>query len=123
MKKTTSRILLIANAISLALCAVTIMWVLFSGYTGWWRILSNPFTQLFYVAVALYTLCPDERSMKWLAATGLLRAAVAGWQFVHTLRYLTGVGIYNVNELLQFPAAVLFLVGIILYGKEKRNRT
>ena len=78
MKKTAVRIMLVANAVSLALCAVTLLWVLFSGFTGWWRVISNPLPQLLYIAVALLCLRPTERSMKWLGVAGILRAAVAG---------------------------------------------
>ncbi len=115
MKKAVIRIMLVANTVSLALCAVTLLWVLFSGFTGWWRIISNPLTQLLYIAVALYSLRPTDRSVKWLAIAGILRAAVAGWQFFHTLRYFVSVGIHNIEEFLQFPAAVVFLVALGLY--------
>ena len=116
MKKTAVRIMLVANAVSLALCAVTLLWVLFSGFTGWWRVISNPLPQLLYIAVALLCLRPTERSMKWLGVAGILRAAVAGWQFFHILRYFVGVGVHNIGAFLQFPAAVVFLVALGLYG-------
>ncbi len=121
MKKNTGRIMLVANAVSLCLCAVTLFWVLFSGFTGWWRIASNPLTQLLYIGIALYCLRPTERNMKWSAIVGILRAAVAGWQFFHTLRYLVGIGIHNISELLQFPAAVVFLVSLGLYWMAKKR--
>ena len=115
MKKNAGRTMLVANAVSLALCAMTLSWVLFSGVTGWWRIISNPLTQLLYIAVTLYCLRPTERSMKWLAVTGILRAAVAGWQFFHTLRYFVSIGIHNIGKFLQFPTALVFLVALGLY--------
>ena len=115
MKKNTGHIMLAANAVSLCLCAVTLLWVLFSGFTGWWRVISNPLTQLLYIAVALYSLRPTERSMKWLAVTGILRAAVAGWQFFHTLRYFVSIGIHNIGKFLQFPTALVFLVALGVY--------
>ncbi len=115
MKKAIIRIMLVANAVSLALCAITLLWVLFSGFTGWWRVISNPLTQFLYIAVALYSLRPTERSVKWLTIAGTLRAAVAGWQFFHTIRYFVSVGIYNIGELLQFSAAVVFLIALGLY--------
>ncbi len=115
MKQTTVRIMTVTNAVSLALCAVTLSWVLFSGFTGWWRVISNPLTQLLYIGVALYSLRPTERSVKWLAIAGILRAAVAGWQFFHILRYFVSVGIHNIGDWLQFPAAVMFLIALGLY--------
>lgn len=115
MKKYAGRIMLVDNTVSLCLCAVTLLWVLFSGFTGWWRVISNPLSHLMYIGIALYCLRPTERSMKWLAITGILRAAVAGWQFFHILRYFVGIGIHNISEFLQFPAAVVFLVSLGLY--------
>ena len=123
MKKQSLRIMLVSNIVSLCLCAATLLWVLFSGFSEWWRIISNPLTQLLYIAVALYCLRPTERSVKWLAIVGILRAAVAGWQFFHTLRYLVDIGIHNISALLQFPAAVVFLVSLGLYWMaEKRDQ-
>ena len=116
MKKNTGHIMLVANTVSLCLCAVTLLWVLFSGFTGWWRVISNPLSHLMYIGIALYCLRPTERSKKWLAITGILRAAVAGWQFFHILRYFVGVDIHNISEFLQFPVAVVFLVALGLYG-------
>ncbi len=121
MKKTAIRIMTVANAVSLALCAVTLLWVLFSGFTGWWRVISNPLTQLLYIAVALFCLRPTERSVKWPAIAGILRAAVAGWQFFHTLRYLVSVGIHNIGDLLQFPAAVVFLIALGIFWRSKNR--
>ncbi len=121
MKKNADRIMLAVNIVSLALCAVTLSWVLFSGFTGWWRVISNPLTQLLYIAVALFCLRPTERSVKWLAIAGILRAAVAGWQFFHTLRYFVGVDIHNIGEFLQFPAAVVFLVVLGLFWRIKNK--
>ena len=121
MKKNADRIMLAVNIVSLALCAVPLSWVLFSGFTGWWRVISNPLTQLLYIAVALFCLRPTERSVKWLAIAGILRAAVAGWQFFHTLRYFVGVDIHNIGEFLQFPAAVVFLVVLGLFWRIKNK--
>ncbi len=111
----------VANAVSLALCAVTLLWVLFSGYTGWWRVISNPLTQLLYICVALYSLRPTERSVKWLAIAGILRAAVAGWQFFHTIRYIVGVSILDIQAFVHFPAALVFPVAFSIYWLVKRK--
>ena len=121
MKKAAIRMMLVANIVSLCLCAATLLWVLFSGFIGWWRIISNPLTQLLYIAVALYSLRPTERSVKWLAITGILRAAVAGWQFFHILRYFVGIGINNISEFLQFPAAMVFLIALGMYLRKKQE--
>ena len=124
MKQTVSRIMIVANAVSLALCAITLLWVLFSGFTGWWRLISNPLTQLLYIAVALFCLRPAERSAKWLAVAGILRTAVAGWQFFHILRYFVGVSVLNIGEFLQFPAALVFLVALgIFWRSNTREKT
>ena len=121
MKKYAGRIMLVANTVSLCLCAVTLLWVLFSGFGGWWRLISNPLTHLLYISVALYCLRPAERSIKWLAITGILRAIVAGWQFVHSLRYFMSIGIHNVSDFLQFPVAMVFLVALGLYWQSKKE--
>ncbi|MBQ9151693.1 MAG: hypothetical protein IJX72_05535 [Clostridia bacterium] len=124
MKKAAIRIMLVANTVSLALCAITLLWVLFSGFTGWWRVISNPLTQLLYIAVALFCLRSTERSVKWLGIAGILRAAVAGWQFVHSLRYFVGVSVLNIGDFLQFPATLVFLVALGLYWMiEKRSES
>ena len=121
MKKLSLRMMLVANIVSLCLCAITLLWVLFSGFIGWWRVISNPLTQLLYIAIALYSLRPTERNMKWLAIAGIIRAAVAGWQFFHTLRYFVGVDIHNISEFLQFPAAVVFLVALEIYSRKNQE--
>ncbi len=121
MKKAAIHMMLVSNIVSLCLCASTLLWVLFSGFAGWWRVISNPLTQLLYIAIALYCLRPTERNMKWLAIAGILRAAVAGWQFFHTLRYFVGVDIHNISEFLQFPAAVVFLVALGMYSRKNQE--
>ena len=121
MKKHSLRMMLVANIVGLCLCAATLLWVLFSGFTGWWRVISNPLTQLLYMGIALYCLRPTERSVKWLTVTGILRVVVAGWQFVHSLRYFVSIGIHNISDFIQFPVAVVFLVALGIYLRNNQE--
>ena len=112
-----------SSLIGIAAVALTVLSTLLTKNVTWWITIRSPLYQVALLIVAFWGWTPEDRDRFPLLIVGVIRLLVTtGIGFASLLAMFNGVSLIQVGSLLQTAAAALFVVGVILYGKEKRER-
>ena len=112
-----------SSLIAIAAVALTVLSTLLTKNVTWWITIRSPLYQVALLIVAFWGWTPEDRDRFPLLIVGVIRFLVtAGIGLASLLSMFNGVSLIQVGSLLQTAAAALFVVGVILYGKEKRER-
>jgi hypothetical protein len=124
MKQSTAvSVIKISSIVSIAAVALTVLSTLLTKNVTWWITIRSPLYQVALLIVAFWGWTPEDRDRFPLLIVGVIRLLVTtGIGFASLLAMFNGVSLIQVGSLLQTAAAALFVVGVILYGKEKRER-
>lgn len=124
MKQSTAvSVIKISSIVSIAAVAITVLAAILGKNVTWWITIRSPLYQVALLIVAFWGWTPEDRDRLALLIVGIIRlVATAGMGFSALLAMFNGVSLIQVGSLLQTAAAALFVVGVILYGKEKRER-
>ena len=109
--------------IGIAAVALTVLSTLLTKNVTWWITIRSPLYQVALLIVAFWGWTPEDRDRFPLLIVGVIRLLVTtGIGFASLLAMFNGVSLIQVGSLLQTAAAALFVVGVVMYGKEKRDR-
>lgn len=109
--------------IGIAAVALTVLSTLLTKNVTWWITIRSPLYQVALLIVAFWGWTPEDRDRFPLLIVGVIRLLVtAGIGLASLLAMFNGVSLIQVGSLLQTAAAALFVVGVVMYGKEKRDR-
>ena len=124
MKQTPAVTIIKASSlIGIAAVALTVLSALLTQNVTWWITIRSPLYQVALLIVAFWGWTPEDRDRFALLIVGVLRLLVtAGIGFASLLAMFSGMSLIQVGSLFQAAAAVLFLVGIVMYGKENPKR-
>ena len=124
MKQSTAvSVIKISSIVSIAAVALTVLSTLLTKNVTWWITIRSPLYQVALLIVAFWGWTPEDRDRLALLIVGIIRlVATAGMGFSALLAMLREASLVQVGSLLQPAAAALFVIGVILYGKEKRER-
>ena len=124
MKQSTAvSVIKISSIVSIAAVALTVLSTLLTKNVTWWITIRSPLYQVALLIVAFWGWTPEDRDRLALLIVGIIRlVATAGMGFSALLAMFREASFIQVGSLLQPAAAALFVVGVILYGKEKRER-
>lgn len=124
MKQSTAvSVIKASSLIGIAAVALTVLSTLLTKNVTWWITIRSPLYQVALLIVAFWGWTPEDRDRFPLLIVGVIRLLVTtGIGFASLLAMFNGVSLIQVGSLLQTAAAALFVVGVILYGKEKRER-
>ena len=112
-----------SSLIGIAAVALTVLSTLLTKNVTWWITIRSPLYQVALLIVAFWGWTPEDRDRFPLLIVGVIRLLVTtGIGFASLLAMFNGVSLIQVGSLLQTAAAALFVVGVIMYGKEKRER-
>ena len=112
-----------SSLIGIAAVALTVLSTLLTKNVTWWITIRSPLYQVALLIVALWGWTPEDRDRFPLLIVGVIRLLVTtGIGFASLLAMFNGVSLIQVGSLLQTAAAALFVVGVVMYGKEKRDR-
>jgi hypothetical protein len=112
-----------SSLIGIAAVALTVLSTLLTKNVTWWITIRSPLYQVALLIVAFWGWTPEDRDRFPLLIVGVIRLLVTtGIGFASLLAMFNGVSLIQVGSLLQTAAAALFVIGVILYGKEKRER-
>ena len=112
-----------SSIVSIAAVAITGLAAILSKNAIWWLTITGPLYQAALLIAAFWGWTPEDRDRFPLLIVGVIRLLVTtGIGFASLLAMFNGVSLIQVGSLLQTAAAALFVVGVILYGKEKRER-
>ena len=112
-----------SSLIGIAAVALTVLSTLLTKNVTWWITIRSPLYQVALLIVAFWGWTPEDRDRFPLLIVGVIRLLVTtGIGLASLLARFNGVSLIQVGSLLQTAAAALFVVGVILYGKEKRER-
>ena len=112
-----------SSLIGIAAVALTVLSTLLTKNVTWWITIRLPLYQVALLIVAFWGWTPEDRDRLALLIVGIIRlVATAGMGFSALLAMFREASLIQVGSLLQPAAAALFVVGVILYGKEKRER-
>ncbi len=112
-----------SSLIGIAAVALTVLSTLLTKNVTWWITIRSPLYQVALLIVAFWGWTPEDRDRFPLLIVGVIRLLVtAGIGLASLLAMFNGVSLIQVGSLLQTAAAILFLVGIIMYGKENPKR-
>ena len=112
-----------SSLIAIAAVALTVLSTLLTKNVTWWITIRSPLYQIALLIVAFWGWTPEDRDRFPLLIVGVIRLLVtAGIGLASLLAMFNGVSLIQVGSLLQTAAAALFVVGVIMYGKEKRDR-
>ena len=112
-----------SSLIGIAAVALTVLSTLLTKNVTWWITIGSPLYQVALLIVAFWGWTPEDRDRFPLLIVGVIRLLVTtGIGFASLLAMFNGVSLIQVGSLLQTAAAILFLVGIIMYGKENPKR-
>ena len=112
-----------SSLIGIAAVALTVLSTLLTKNVTWWITIGSPLYQVALLIVAFWGWTPEDRDRFPLLIVGIIRLLVtAGIGLASLLAMFNGVSLIQVGSLLQTAAAILFLVGIIMYGKENPKR-
>ena len=112
-----------SSLIAIAAVALTVLSTLLTKNVTWWITIRSPLYQVALLIVAFWGWTPEDRDRFPLLIVGVIRLLVtAGIGLASLLAMFNGVSLIQVGSLLQTAAAALFVVGVIMYGKEKRER-
>ena len=124
MKQSTAvSVIKISSIVSIAAVAITVLAAILSKNAIWWLTITGPLFQAALLIAAFWGWSPEDRDRLTLLIVGIIRlVATAGMGFSALLAMFREASLIQVGSLLQPAAAALFVVGVILYGKEKRER-
>lgn len=124
MKQSTAvSVIRISSIVSIAAVAITVLAAILSKNAIWWLTITGPLFQAALLIAAFWGWSPEDRDRLALLIVGIIRlVATAGMGFSALLAMFREASLIQVGSLLQPAAAALFVVGVILYGKEKRER-
>lgn len=124
MKQSTAvSVIRISSIVSIAAVAITVLAAILGKNVTWWITVTPPLYQVALLIVAFWGWTPEDRDRFPLLIVGVIRLLVTtGIGFASLPAMFNGVSLIQVGSLLQTAAAALFVVGVILYGKEKRER-
>ena len=124
MKQSTAvSVIKISSIASIAAVAITVLGAILGKNVTWWITIRSPLYQIALLILAFWGWTPEDRDRFPLLIVGVIRLLVTtGIGFASLLAMFNGVSLIQVGSLLQTAAAALFVVGVILYGKEKRER-
>ncbi len=124
MKQTTAvTVIKISSLVGIAAVALTVLAAILNKNVTWWLTLTQPLYQLALLILAFWGWTPENRDRLALLIVGVIRLLVtAGMGFASLLSMFRGASLIQVGSLLQTAASVLFVVGVVMYGKEKRDR-
>ena len=112
-----------SSLIGIAAVALTVLSTLLTKNVTWWITIRSPLYQVALLIVAFWGWTPEDRDHFPLLIVGIIRLLVtAGIGLASLLAMFNGVSLIQVGSLLQLAAAALFVIGVIMYGKEKRER-
>lgn len=112
-----------SSLIAIAAVALTVLSTLLTKNVTWWITIRSPLYQIALLIVAFWGWTPEDRDRFALLIAGIIRLLVtAGIGLASLLAMFNGVSLIQVGSLLQTAAAALFVVGVVMYGKEKRDR-
>lgn len=124
MKQSTAvSVIRISSIVSIAAVAITVLAAILGKNVTWWITVTPPLYQVALLIAAFWGWSPEDRDRLALLIVGIIRlVATAGMGFSALLTMFREASLIQVGSLLQPAAAALFVVGVILYGKEKRER-
>lgn len=124
MKQSTAvSVIRISSIVSIAAVAITVIAAILSKNAIWWLTVTGPLYQAALLIVAFWGWSPEDRDRLALLIVGIIRlVATAGMGFSALLAMFREASFIQVGSLLQPAAAALFVIGVIMYGKEKRER-
>ena len=112
-----------SSLIGIAAVALTVLSTLLTKNMTWWITIRSPLYQIALLIIAFWGWTPEDRDRFALLIVGVIRLLVtAGIGLASLLAMFNGVSLIQVGSLLQTAAAALFVVGVVMYGKEKRDR-
>ena len=112
-----------SSLIAIAAVALTVLSTLLTKNVTWWITIRSPLYQVALLIAAFWGWSPEDRDRLALLIVGIIRlVATAGMGFSALLAMFREASLIQVGSLLQTAAAALFVVGVIMYGKEKRER-
>ena len=123
MKQSTAvSVIKISSIVSIAAVAITVLAAILGKNVTWWITVTPPLYQVALLIAAFWGWSPEDRDRLALLIVGIIRlAATAGMGFSALLAMFRVPSLIQVGSLLQPVAAALFVVGVILYRKEKRT--
>ena len=111
-----------SSLIGIAAVALTVLSTLLTKNVTWWITIRSPLYQVALLIVAFWGWTPEDRDRFPLLIVGVIRLLVTtGIGFASLLAMFNGVSLIQVGSLLQTAAAALFVVGVVMYGKEKKT--
>ena len=124
MKQSTAvSVIKISSIVSIAAVAITVLATILSKNAIWWLTVTGPLYQAALLIAAFWGWSPEDRDRLALLIVGIIRlVATAGMGFSALLALFRKASLIQVGSLLQLAAAALFVVGVVMYGKEKRER-
>ena len=124
MKQSTAvSVIRIGSIVSITAVAITVLAAILSKNAIWWLTVTGPLYQATLLIAAFWGWSPEDRNRLTLLIVGIIRlVATAGMGFSALPAMFREASFIRVGSLLQPAAAALFVVGVILYGKEKRER-
>ena len=124
MKQSTAvSVIRISSIVSIAAVAITVLATILSKNAIWWLTITGPLYQAALLIAAFWGWSPEDRDRLALLIVGIIRlVATVGMGFSALLAMFREASFIQVGSLLQPAAAALFVIGVIMYGKEKRER-
>ena len=123
MKQSTAvSVIKISSIASIAAVAITVLAAILSQNAIWWLTITGPLYQAALLIAAFWGWSPEDRDRLALLIVGIIRlVATAGMGFSALLAMFREASLIQVGSLLQPAAAALFVVGVVMYGKEKNT--
>ena len=123
MKQSTAvSIIRISSIVSIAAVAITVLAAILGKNVTWWITVTPPLYQVALLIAAFWGWSPEDRDRLALLIVGIIRlVATVGMGFSALLAMFREASFIQVGSLLQPAAAALFVIGVIMYGKEKRT--
>ena len=123
MKQSTSvSVIRISSIVSIAAVAITVLATILSKHAIWWLTVTGPLYQAALLIAAFWGWSPEDRDRLALLIVGIIRlVATAGMGFSALLAMFREASFIQVGSLLQPAAAALFVIGVVMYGKEKKT--
>ena len=113
----------ISSLIGIAAVALTVLATILGKNVTWWLTVTSPLYQIALLIVAFWGWTPEDRDRHALLIVGVIRLLVTvGIGFASLLAMFREASLIQVGSLLQPAASALFLVGVVMFGKENRER-
>ena len=123
MKQSTAvSVIKISSIVSIAAVAITVLAAILGKNVTWWITVTPPLYQVTLLIAAFWGWSPEDRDRLALLIVGIIRlVATAGMGLSALLAMFREASFIQVGSLLQPAAAALFVIGVIMYGKEKKT--